>query len=565
MELRTIRIKNFRSIAQEQILDLSDSATIVGSNSTGKTNLLKAIEMFFTGVDNVYNYKVEGDFPFSIKDEQTSLIASFSIDELVDKDFIEIYNELNGMLDTPKEMNETISLYLNFSKASNPYYNFFPNEKRKKSIVSAQFSKKQLQATKILLNNFICHYVPSSKSINELYEILLLPFIKKSISNVLQDKLQDIQNSLNMISNELNTQIKNSGILNLETCLEIPANSIEGMLSSIDLNIKDNFITSIDKKGMGIQATTILSSFYWITEEEKKLNKKIIWLIEEPESYLHPALVNSCYKILNNLRDNSKVIITTHALGFIGQNPKQIIGTSLENGFTKTEKFDSYQKATESIRRNLGVRFSDFYNLAYLNVFVEGKSDREVFTWALDKISESIDGHYKWEQLRKAKFLDFTGTSSLEAFLSMTYEFINRERVVVAVFDGDDAGIKAVKALQSKFGNQNIGFQSNKDYVLLPNKLPMEALFPHEWIIEISDSYPNRFESLSKDIDNKLAYFRILDKNKEQVRKDLMKKAEDEIECHKNYDWAVYFIKLFDCLNQALIEKEQLFLKKGIY
>lgn len=83
-----------------------------------------------------------------------------------------------------------------------------------------------------------------------------------------------------MISNELNTQIKNSGILNLETCLEIPANSIEGMLSSIDLNIKDNFITSIDKKGMGIQATTILSSFYWITEEEKKLNKKIIWLIE---------------------------------------------------------------------------------------------------------------------------------------------------------------------------------------------------------------------------------------------------------------------------------------------
>ena len=142
MELRTIRIKNFRSIAQEQILDLSDSATIVGSNSTGKTNLLKAIEMFFTGVDNVYNYKVEGDFPFSIKDEQTSLIASFSIDELVDKDFIEIYNELNGMLDTPKEMNETISLYLNFSKASNPYYNFFPNEKRKKSIFKATKSRR---------------------------------------------------------------------------------------------------------------------------------------------------------------------------------------------------------------------------------------------------------------------------------------------------------------------------------------------------------------------------------------------------------------------------------------
>ncbi|TGP47220.1 DUF2813 domain-containing protein [bacterium M00.F.Ca.ET.230.01.1.1] len=565
MELLSIRIKNFRSISQEQNLDLLDRLTIVGSNSTGKTNILKAIEMFFTGVDNIYNYSIDEDFPFSIKDEKTSLIATFSIIENEDKEFLEVYEELNNMLESPKEKTGSISLYLNFSKGSNPYYSFFPNEKRKKSTVQTQFSKKQIQATKIVLDKFVCHYVPSSKSIKELYGILLLPFIKKYISNILQDKFQDITTGLNSISEQFNKQIENAGISAFKTHLEIPTNIIEGMLSSFELKVEDNFITSIDKKGMGIQATTILSSFYWITEEETKLDKKIIWLIEEPESYLHPELANSCFKILDNLKNKSKIVITTHSLGFVGQNPKQIIGTVLENNFTKIIKFDSYQKATDTIRKNLGVKFSDFYNLNYYNVFMEGKSDREVFSWVLESLSPSENEDFEWEKVRKSSFLDFTGTTSLESFLSMAYEFINKERIAVSILDGDDAGIKAIKALSNKFGNQKISFHANEDYILLPNKLPLEGLFPQAWLQEIYENNENWFNSFIIDVENKISDFKIKDNHKEQVRRILIQKSEKEVNENSNYDWAKNFILIFNTLEKAIDNKEKLFISKGYY
>ncbi|WP_445000255.1 AAA family ATPase [Halomonas mongoliensis] len=61
MKLYGLRIRNFRTISTEQVIDLSRGLTIVGPNSSGKTNILKAIEMFFTGYDNRLGYSVDDD------------------------------------------------------------------------------------------------------------------------------------------------------------------------------------------------------------------------------------------------------------------------------------------------------------------------------------------------------------------------------------------------------------------------------------------------------------------------------------------------------------------------
>jgi predicted ATP-dependent endonuclease of OLD family len=51
MKIESLRIRNFRTIAQEQTIDFSKGVTIVGPNSSGKTNILKAIEMIFAGFE----------------------------------------------------------------------------------------------------------------------------------------------------------------------------------------------------------------------------------------------------------------------------------------------------------------------------------------------------------------------------------------------------------------------------------------------------------------------------------------------------------------------------------
>lgn len=549
MKFDSLRIRNFRTLGSEQFVDLRNGLTIVGPNSSGKTNILKAIEMIFTGYDNVLQYDAKRDLTFGVTSGQTSLIAGFTGDREADKEFFELYDELNLMLEEPKEASSSFSLYLSFAKSGKPLYRFFSNEKMKKEF-QAQFSRKQITAVNNLLDAFVCHYVPSSKSISDLYSTLLLPFIKRSVTRVLSDKVNEINSNLLEISKALDSQLEIAGLSHIKSHFGLPNNSIEQLIDRFEFHLSGPNKTSIDRKGMGIQASAILASFLWITKEELKLKKRTIWLIEEPESYLHPQLAESCHRMLEQLRSESLLVTTTHSLGFVAQDPKKVVGTELNKDHTRIIQYNSFVEATSSIRNALGVRFSDYYNLGLLNVFVEGKSDRETFQWFLDLIKPDHDGNYKWPCVRSAEFLDFTGVSGMEGFMKATYEFIANERPVVTILDGDPAGDKTRRALQGYLGNKKIQFHANKDFISLHTGFALEGLFPHEWIAEAHDNNPDWFgDDYAVDVEGKLQPFSMKnEKSKIQLRTYLIDKANEQ----QGLDWISRFKQVFDTLESAL-------------
>jgi len=433
------------------------------------------------------------------------------------------------MLVDPKPIGNSFSLYLNFAKSGTPMYRFFSNEKMK-SGQSGTVSHKQKAAVNCLLDKFVCHYVPSSKSISDLYSSLLLPFIKRSVTRVLDDKLADINANLSDISKTLDDQLSMAGLPHIKSHFSLPNNSMEELIDRFEFHLSDPNKTEIDRKGMGIQASAILASFLWITKEENKLSKNTIWLIEEPESYLHPELAESCHRMLEQLRSEALLVTTTHSLGFVNQDPRKVVGTAIDNENTKVIQYESYVEATSSIRSALGVRFSDYYNLGLLNIFVEGKSDREVFQWALKQITPKEDGVFAWKYLRSSEFLDFTGVSGMEGFMKATYEFIQKERPVVTVLDGDPAGDKTRRALQQYLGNKGISFEANRDFISLYTGFSLEGLFPHEWIIEAYGEHPNWFKDYSVDVEGKLQPFDFKsNQTKTQLRGFLIKKAESDV------------------------------------
>ncbi|MFB2854274.1 ATP-dependent nuclease [Aeromonas allosaccharophila] len=561
MKIENLRIRNFRTIGQEQSIDLTNGVTIVGPNSSGKTNILKAIELIFTGFENKFGYELKTDKTFGITTEQTTLTVTFSGDRLdLDKDFFELYDELNDMLEEPKQLSNTFQLYLSFPNSENPKYVFFANEKRKPDTAKS-ISRIQRQAVSVLLDKFICHYVPSSKSIGDLYSFLLQPFIKRYVAKVLDDKLQDINNSLKEISNHLDTQLRNAGLNHITSHFSLPNNSLEELIHKFEFNLSDPNMTSIERKGMGIQASAILASFLWITKEERKLNKSTIWLIEEPESYLHPELAGSCHKMLNEIGAEALLVTTTHSLAFVSQDPTRIAGTVSDASGTKIIKYDNYVHATTSIRKALGVRFSDYYNLGISNIFVEGKSDREVFKWFLEHVTPEFDSRYEWPFVRKSEFLDFTGVAGMEAFMKATYEFIYLERPVVTILDGDSAGDNTRKSLQNYFGNKRISFQANKDFVTLHDGFSLEGLFPHSWIIEANDEHSNWFSNFATDVQGVLKPFDVRTAaNKEQLRNYLKEKAV----ASDSLDWAERFITVFNVVEAALKTRNDAIYRSGI-
>lgn len=114
-------------------------------------------------------------------------------------------------------------------------------------------------------------------------------------------------------------------------------------------------------------------------KKKKEEDKNLIWLIEEPESFLHPELTRSCNKIFDNLKDHAYVILTTHSLSFVNQDTRKVIGIEKNSeGHTTNNKFKTFLEATKKIRDSLGVRFSDFFSLDNYNLFLEALPTKNI-------------------------------------------------------------------------------------------------------------------------------------------------------------------------------------------
>lgn len=546
MKLTEIRVRNFRSVESEQHFPIRGKMTLVGPNNSGKTNLLRAVRVFFTGFDNTYGYKRDTDLTFGVGRAQTSMTATFDGDPVRDATIYDAIDELHQLLGTTRSGTQ-LPLTLYFTETNTPVYSFFPNIKRPKAgTQAAQYSRAHKQLVTSLLESFSIHYVPSAKSVEQIYDELLTPFLRKKVSKVIEPHLGEIKDSLAEAAYALNAELAAANLDGLKASFSLPSQSIERLVSGFDFLIADPQETPIHEKGMGIQTTALLAAFKWITTQETGEGRNVLWLLEEPESYLHPHLATSCNAILESLAKDSTVLKTTHSMAFVPQDPLHICGILINaNSRTELTEFKNFSEAVSSIRSALGIKFGDFYNLTNFNIFVEGESDREIFKWILDQSSASL---YKWKHLREASFEDFGGVKHLSGFLRATYQFIRTERPCMAIFDGDEAGDKERRDLQGFFGQKEIPFEANKHFISVRSGFAIEGLFPDDWIKKIYEESPSWFEVYSVDVAGQLQPFKIKDSHKKSIQNKLISLATGE----PDFAWAERFINVFNVLDRGL-------------
>lgn len=546
MKLKNIRVKNFRTIKDEQSIELPDYLSIVGPNNSGKTNVLRAIQLLFTGTENKYKYDREADFTFATeRTNKTSINGTFELeDNQRDNDILELYKDVAKLYEGVTVTNNILNLYLYFSDTNVPTYSFFAGSKRRKEAVSL-ISQKQKKLLQDILNSFTVIFIPSDKSIENLYRDIVLPQLRKEVSTVLSPYKNIIDNLLNDTSKIVTKHLHDAGLEFLEANLSIPNDEIENVISSFDFLLKDPIETPLSRKGLGIQTAALFAGFLWVNEREKKNNQNVIWLLEEPESYLHPKLAKNHKNLLEKLRRESFVVNTTHSIAFIPQSVTNVIGTELVGNKTTIKKYKTYLECTELLRKSLGVEFSDYFNLGLYNIFVEGPTDREYFEDVLKRF-EQIRPDLKFPILRstETKVLDFGGTSQLEGFLKFSYSYLEKERGIISLFDGDEAGRRAIRNLQSYFGQKQTPFQINRDFVQLDMDKEIENLFPEEWIKAVNVQFPNWFDTYSEGLDGKITVFEIKSDRKSNVRKIFTDRLNQEISPNWSERWATLFEKI---------------------
>ncbi|EYR83736.1 AAA family ATPase [Shinella sp. 838] len=526
MKIAAVRIKNYRTVKNEINFETPSLVSIVGPNNSGKSNIARALEIFFSGrVQNKYDPRI--DLPHGVQREKTSITVSFKpeIEHEWDKHFMELHDQLRNLHEITPEGDGIVSLNLYFNERK-PVYQFFGNVKRPKdNAKNAQYSRILGELLDLIFDHFHVYYVPSAKSFSDIFTDFIFPELKTEINPTIVSVVPSVNSILQKTSESINDYLSSAGLSEITADISISESSIDSLVSKIDFMISDNISTELSRKGTGIQAAAIFAGLRWIDGRKRSNGKEVLWIVEEPESYLHPELTRTVNNLIRHLAVNSHVIITTHSLAFVPKNVENILGCEKTSGNTVVSRFSNFNDATYKIRKSIGVKFSDYYSLAKYNIAVEGKTDRSIFESVFNYMKSSgiiADGDFP--NFEKAKFITFSGVRDLAEFVRVTYEFVSKECVFVTVLDGDDAGVKYRKDLQGYLSGRKppVPFESNRHFVSVRSGFPIEGLFPDRLIKAMYSENKSYFSSYSEDAAGLVEPFQFSDNGKTKAQDKLL-------------------------------------------
>ena len=93
MKIRSIEIKNYRSLHDVKMTELDDMVILIGKNGSGKSNILEALELFFTDID-LQNNSAKSLDASTWYDKRTQRPIDFIIElEMNIDDLKSIFNE----------------------------------------------------------------------------------------------------------------------------------------------------------------------------------------------------------------------------------------------------------------------------------------------------------------------------------------------------------------------------------------------------------------------------------------------------------------------------------------
>lgn len=394
MKINTIKIKNFRSIEDADII-CSDLNLFVGQNNSGKTNLFEALEWFYTSKGN---------------QEEIQFKRETGREILVEVTFTNVQNGLENMRN---ETNKT-KIKNMVGDCDQISIRRSSNDIKKRTVVINEEEKSPGTGFDAALNDFL----PSFEYINtkQYYESVAKYDKKTPIGVMLSDVLATIletneqylefQKKFRQLfeadESEIKIQFEKLGSsvrMHLEkqfpdtatVKFDVSVPVFDDLLKKFNTTIDDGIETSAEEKGDGMQRAlmlAIIQAYADFRKNRDEIGKSFLFFIDEAELHLHPLAQRNLKKVLLELADDvDQVFINTHSSVFIADDhPKQtIFKVEKTDGKTEFDKI-SPQMKPYVIFELLGGSPSDLL-LPRNILIVEGVSEVEF-------ISRVISRHY---------------------------------------------------------------------------------------------------------------------------------------------------------------------------
>lgn len=439
MKISRINIKRFRSILSLNLdIDITNNfITICGVNNSGKTNVLKALNIFF----NPEKYIAHEDSPNH-----------------------KYYGSRGGK--------------------SYPEISLWIQNGSDEIVITREFGYDNLQETKCWINDLEQNQTESNKVLKQ-FAFFFVPSINISFPDLINDLIDDVyeleyeKTRFRGLKQELKQSYENyiSGIVQILNQLAEEINPIfqefneawtvgfentsdiyrfKDLISEdIEFYLNDKSSRNIDGKGSGLQRLGFILLHSRIIAKLKK--KNVIFCIDEPDVYLHHGLQKKLKSHLLEIASNSQVIVTTHSPIFIDSYKLNnvflldlIVGEEvtysrtgktfypLDTTLVDLNEHDGLKK----IQNYLGIENDDFEILDKYNILVEGDCDKKY----LSELGNFFN-------IELAKIIPVHGASKFDKYLEFYesfYESREFKPCLLIVMDNDDAGREEYRKLVKK-------------------------------------------------------------------------------------------------------------------
>jgi predicted ATPase len=355
-KIRRISIKNFRSIA-ELVMDATDLTVIVGDNDSGKSNVLRALNLFF-------NDRTNPDAEFSFADDYNRFAERRAkrapeISIQLDLELPHSYRQNNGDLIRWKKRWRADGL-----QEDDDYWGVrLKKRKRGKGFTEIEVPIEGRSRVPALLSRIQFEYVPAVRSAD--FFRTLRGRIFQVIANASEQTVRQssgqleavISNAVSGLLEDIGSELKDSSRLSLP-------NDLTPLFQSLDFLAGEKSI-SLDSRGDGIKARYIPLILKFIAERSRDaagIAPTFIWAYEEPENNLEfrraQALADAFYKLAEG--ELSQVLLTTHSPVFYNMH-KDDAGRGLcsayhltKDGSTAGTRARSAAEASVSLDESMG-------------------------------------------------------------------------------------------------------------------------------------------------------------------------------------------------------------------
>ncbi len=478
-----IEIISFRSIERITI-PVKKINIFSGSNDIGKSNILKAINLFFNNqTDFLKPLKFEDDYN---KISRAKAQRSTKMKQLIK---IRIY------LKPPPS-------YKTLSGEKNLFIErLFDRDGERFERYSTDDSKKKASIKRII-NKVKYVYIPALKGESVLQYLLSLIGEQQLITD---GDISSLNSSISNKTKDLKEILGNSGIeigtnFGLPTLLadfwqKLSVNTSYEQFEKLDSDIKGSnqksklnpsqYSISLLNRGEGIKSKYIPPLLKWLDKNDK--TKEFIWGIDEPENSLEFGLSDKLARLFfNDYACSNQIFLTSHSLAFINP-PKDITiqptvfkvrkdeygATQWENMqdlFKKQSKYDLYEelgillaqkefieeyRSVVSEKESLKTKV-DSYALPIL--VVEGKTDK----WIIEKAWNILNSNQPmpFDVYPSGLYIDVDDSEGnadqTRRSIELISPMIDKNKIIIGLFDNDREGNEQFKGLNKRIFENHV-------------------------------------------------------------------------------------------------------------